>query len=382
MITKHSASNSPKLVPFIQHGPGDCIEDEKNKRGLDLNQEAMADILGISLKHYNEIINNKRHLSFEICLLLGKVFNTSPDYWANIDLRYRLHNTSVSARELETEIKTRLYKVVPVHELYKKNWLKQSDNFENVKNQIAKLWGLKEFDIDKIEKDSTLVLKTRISENNLEKLNKFSLLVWHKKANQIAETVRVNKFDRDKLNTLSSEIRNYTSSIKTVKDFIKKLNQCGVKFIFLPHLQNTYLDGAVFFQGENPVIAYTSRFNRLDNFWWTVSHELGHILLNHLSKKNLVIIDNNLENHNEINKEERDADNFAGELLIKDKIIKYFKSLGSYITEERVNNFSEDNNLHPSITVGILAYNGMISYVNKNRFNEPIADELEEITSN
>ena len=43
-------------------------------------------------------------------------------------------------------------------------------------------------------------------------------------------------------------------------------------------------DGACFFQEDNPVIVYTGRYDRVDNFWFTLAHEIAHVLL-HLDKK-------------------------------------------------------------------------------------------------
>jgi HTH-type transcriptional regulator/antitoxin HigA len=50
------------------------------------------------------------------------------------------------------------------------------------------------------------------------------------------------------------------------------LNNAGVVFFVLPHLQKTYLDGAAFFVDHTPVIVYTGRYKRIDIFWFTVAH--------------------------------------------------------------------------------------------------------------
>jgi HTH-type transcriptional regulator/antitoxin HigA len=379
-MPKSSISPTTRLKPFYPLTPGDAIEEERAEVGL--NQDELADILGISLKHLNEIINNKRPLSFEICLLLSKVFKTSPDYWSNIDLKFRLNNSSLSIREEEAELKTRLYKIMPIQELYKKNWLKKTDDFDNLKKQVAGFWGLRKFNIEEIEKKTSLEIKTRISESNYEKLNSQSLKVWHQHACTLASEIKTYKYNENKLVDLKDEIDEYTYSKDSLEDFIIRLTECGVKFIILPHLQNTYLDGAAFICEKNPVIGYTSRFNRLDNFWWTISHEIGHILLGHLSNNRTIILDNGIDNNSSIEKEEKEADKFAGEILKKDKILDHFNSIGTYVTEERLVSFSKENKLHPSITVGILAFAGMVSYVNKSRFNEPVLEDLQSITVN
>lgn len=60
----------------------------------------------------------------------------------------------------------------------------------------------------------------------------------------------------------------------------KKLKEIGVILIIEPHLSKTYLDGAtILVNKNNPVIGLTIRHDRLDNFWFTLMHELAHLAL-------------------------------------------------------------------------------------------------------
>lgn len=68
---------------------------------------------------------------------------------------------------------------------------------------------------------------------------------------------------------------------------VEYLNQNGIHLIVEPHLPKTYLDGAACIDADgHPVIALTLRYDRLDNFWFTLMHELAHIHLHldHQSK--------------------------------------------------------------------------------------------------
>jgi len=85
------------------------------------------------------------------------------------------------------------------------------------------------------------------------------------------------------LKLLYDDLHSYTVQENGSNEFLKQLNQLGVVFFVLPHLQKTYLDGAAFYYENNPVIVYTARFKRIDNFWFTIAHEIAHILY-HLDK--------------------------------------------------------------------------------------------------
>ena len=52
----------------------------------------------------------------------------------------------------------------------------------------------------------------------------------------------------------------------------------GVALQIVPHLPRTYLDGAAMWvDGDRPVIGLTLRYDRIDNFWFTLLHELAHL---------------------------------------------------------------------------------------------------------
>ena len=96
---------------------------------------------------------------------------------------------------------------------------------------------------------------------------------------------------------------------------IKLLNGRGIKTVILPHLPRTHLDGATMLSGDGfPVIGLTLRYDRLDNFWFVLLHELGHVT-RHLSKReqNVFVDDLGLAPESET---EQDADARAREALV------------------------------------------------------------------
>ena len=56
------------------------------------------------------------------------------------------------------------------------------------------------------------------------------------------------------------------------------LAQHGIAFEYVPHLPRTHLDGAALqMPGGRPVVGMTLRYDRIDNFWFTLLHELAHV---------------------------------------------------------------------------------------------------------
>lgn len=52
----------------------------------------------------------------------------------------------------------------------------------------------------------------------------------------------------------------------------------GIPLVVVPHLPRTHLDGAALRLGDGrPVIGLTLRYDRVDNFWFCLLHELAHV---------------------------------------------------------------------------------------------------------
>jgi len=93
-----------------------------------------------------------------------------------------------------------------------------------------------------------------------------------------------------------------------------ELAKLGIALVVLEHLPGTYLDGAALcrFDGVK-VIALTLRHDRLDNFWFTLLHELFHALA-HLSEDTTLILDDlELKSSDAM---EAEADEFARDSLV------------------------------------------------------------------
>ena len=62
---------------------------------------------------------------------------------------------------------------------------------------------------------------------------------------------------------------------RLAKEFLAKH---GMPLVLVPHLPRTYLDGAALKLADGtPVVGLTLRYDRVDNFWFCLLHELAHV---------------------------------------------------------------------------------------------------------
>lgn len=162
----------------------------------------------------------------------------------------------------------------------------------------------------------------------------------------------------------------YTSSFnssKINKDFLKSVAQLsarpngptlaldaireiGICVVLESSLPGMSIDGAAFHRtGLPPVIALTARHDRLDNFWFTLFHELGHVFLHLRRPSNDVFVD--AEEEGDEIEAEAEANAFAKDSLIPRDIWLRSEAY-RFGSEASVIALAKQLNIHPAIVAG------------------------------
>jgi HTH-type transcriptional regulator / antitoxin HigA len=134
----------------------------------------------------------------------------------------------------------------------------------------------------------------------------------------------------------------------------KCLSEHGIALCVEPHLPQTYLDGAaVLLDSDCPTVGMTVRYDRIDNFWFTLMHELAHICC-HLDSGISVFYDD-LEVAPQNNSREKEADSIAREALIPMDV--WERSPASKLpTPEAAMHLAKQLGIHPAIAAGRIRY--------------------------
>jgi HTH-type transcriptional regulator/antitoxin HigA len=238
-------------------------------------------------------------------------------------------------------------------------------------NEIKKFWGGETISEEFLQSKNQVFKMRKSDAYSTFNLNYVS--AWLQMAKNISSNIKSKSFNKNKLVELAGNIAEFTLQDNGLELFIEELNNAGVKFIYLNHLPKTYLDGAAFYNGANPVIAYTGRYNRIDHFWFTIAHEIAHIL-KHLKKEDFGFIDD--EKLKQDSKTERDADAFAAKVLKYNEIYAFFDNNIKYISSDKIQSCSETLRIHKSIIIGTLAFRKTISYKYLHKYTQPIAGRL------
>ncbi len=151
----------------------------------------------------------------------------------------------------------------------------------------------------------------RQTSSKKSKVDKQALHAWRCRVLDRAAEVEMPEYDPDALNDVLIRQLTTLSALPTGPTLVRdRLHEAGVAMIIEEHLPKTLLDGAAMMHPKGfPVIALTLRYDRLDNFWFTLFHELGHVML-HLQDDPEGFLDTDIDSQS-TKAIEKQADEFA-----------------------------------------------------------------------
>ena len=217
------------------------------------------------------------------------------------------------------------------------------------------------FNVANIKRYQTLY-RQKVSKNN--SVYPEALASWIRIGEIEAQKIVTKTFDEKKLRSIIPTLR--SMSLKAPEEFqqkmIKLFANAGVALVIVQHIPKTCAHGAAFWLNKDKaVIMITIRGKWADIFWFSLFHELAHILLH---KKQDVFIESDRVDY--ISKNiEAEADNFASDNLIPLKEYKGFIENDSFFNRDIIE-FASEIGIHPGIIVGRLHHDGKIPFSQAN----------------
>lgn len=223
-------------------------------------------------------------------------------------------------------------------ELVARRWLKTEDN-DSLLTTVF-------FDLP-LSKQPTLFRKTVKADENL-------LAIWQARARAQAEYLYLAEEYPAFVGVTREDLRKFTQMSvdpHAIRELPSILAGFGIILIYIYALPGMNADGAVFHLSTGqPVVALSLRFPRLDYFWFTLLHELAHLVLHARQLKEPVFFN--------VEAEEKDRAEKAANRLAKDSIAdreSWRSCEPKYDTSDRaVQTYAAEQGVHPSLIAGLL----------------------------
>ncbi|WP_027216891.1 HigA family addiction module antitoxin [Butyrivibrio fibrisolvens] len=330
---------------YIATPPGATIKEQLNDKGM--SQKEFAARMDMSEKHISKLINGEVQLTPEVAVRLEVVLGVPAKFWNNLEAIYREKLIKAEA-ENTMDADEKLAKQLPYKEMSKFGWIPETrDSKEKVVN-LRKYFEVVELSL--LENNQI----TRIACRRLAVTEKsdLALLAWAQEAKIKAREVKTAPINIKGLIKIIPNIRLMT--VMKPKEFCPKIKamlaECGIALIFLPHLQGSFLQGASFIDGNKIVVGLTARGKDADKFWFSLFHELAHIILGHIGQLN-----------GTSDEDESDADKWSRDTLIP--VVDYEKFIeDNNFSAYNIRSFAKKQGVAPGIVVGRLQNEGLIKH--------------------
>ncbi len=336
--------------------PGEYIKDEMEARGW--THDDLAEIIGISRRQVINLIQNKSGITVEMAHHLGDAFTQNAETWINLQASYE--SALLAQKERETQRRAKLYSKVPIREIKRRGWIEDVSDTDGLETAVCDF-----LKIPSIDEQPAFSVATRKGTDY--GLDSGAHVAWYRRAHQLANCVTASKYREQGFERLIEDLRPLTSNAEDVRRVPRVLADHGIRFVIVEHLSRTKLDGVAFWLNrQTPVVALSLRHNRIDNFWFTLMHELVHIKHRHQSP---VDVDLMSQGNDDLPEFERQANREAADYLIpKAKLQSFIARKGPRYSNKAVIQFANVRGVHPGLVTGQLHHRNELAQTHMRRF--------------
>jgi HTH-type transcriptional regulator/antitoxin HigA len=252
--------------------------------------------------------------------------------------------------EPDSEAESLDWSRMPIKEMAKRGWLRATpEQLRRDRASLAQRWFA-----DIGQPQPAALFRTSRHTRSAREMDRYALTAWTARALQLAAKQRMGVTTEPTSidAAFMAEVAHLSvldNGPAAARDYLSKH---GVALVIESHFPRTYLDGAAIF-GDGTVIGLTLRHDRLDNFWFTLMHELAHLALHARSGTDAYYDD--LEATSEPDSREREADELAADALIPKAAWSAWNREARHSAADVVA-FARSVRVHPAVVAGRLRH--------------------------
>ena len=243
--------------------PVEAIKFYMEAQGL--TQRDLVPMIG-SRSKVSEILSGARGLTMPMARALHRHLGIPADVL--------LKEPKVGSGETFSDIDWRRF---PLSQMAQRDWIRKSSNLrEDAKELVAELMNKAGY-----EQVAEALYRKNDHKRANAKTNPYALSAWCwrilAQANEKDWAQTRQSFEDP--TGLMTEVAKLSPAIDGPLRAVDFLAENGIAVEVARHLPGTHLDGAAMISANGkPVIGLTLRYDRIDHFWYTLEHELAHVL--------------------------------------------------------------------------------------------------------
>jgi HTH-type transcriptional regulator/antitoxin HigA len=319
--------------PVETPDPIDAIHFRMSEKGL--KQADLVPYFGTSSR-VSEVLSRKRPLTVQMIRALALGLGISADTLVG------LSTPEVSQKKPDVD-----WSKFPINEMLRRGWVRaKSVGLEHGVEDVVKSYIM-----DAGLHFGAASFRRTISGEAQSPTTRYALYAWLARVIQSARKMKpkLGSFDPSTLsaNFLKelAQLSWWESGPTLAYEFLQKH---GIAIVIEPRLKGTLLDGAALRDSDGtPIIGLTIRHDRIDNFWFTLLHEVAH-LWKHVDESEAFLDDLDASSED---RREAEANRLASEAFIPRILWRRSEAFISP-NRESIEAFAKELRIHPAIIAG------------------------------
>lgn len=339
-----------------QRMPGEWLQELLEDRGW--TQKVLESITGLDQSSISKIIGGKRAIDARLAVIFGQVFGVEPERFLALQQAFDLDQVRNTEKpDAERTRRAQLHADLPVVEMIKRGWINVKDvrDVRTVESELARFFRAPSI-------NDIPVLSPAFKKTDAASPMNGAQLAWLFRVERIASEMVVPKYSASALRAALPKLRDLLSAPELARHAPRILRDCGVRFLIVETIGNAKVDGVTCWarSGDAPVVALSCRFDRIDNFWFVLRHELEHVLREDGRVNPMLDVELGAENaasDAEVPEAERIANDAAADFCVpSDKLRKFIAVKSPLFPERDMMGMARTLRVHPGIVAGQIRY--------------------------
>ena len=344
-------------IPDWISPPGETILDLLEERGW--SQADLAARMDYTPKHINLLIKGKAGITEEAALKLERVLGSTAGFWLNREARYR----EALARKAElADLKQYVpwLSELPLADMVRLGVVQKHSQRVKMVAACLQFFGVATVDAWR-ERYTELGVAYRASPVSAKKNG--AVAVWIRIGEAQAEGRSAGAFNRQALQNLLPTVRALTiqdDPAAFIPELEKQLAAVGVVLVVAPTPSGCPVSGiAKWLSPDRALVMLSFRYKTNDHFWFSLFHELAHLILHGKKLSFLEGLEDGLPTD-----QEAAADRWAFNVLIPSAYNRQLRKLA--IEQDAMRAFAKELGIAPGIIVGRLQHDGRLGWAAMN----------------
>lgn len=357
-VSQERSYEPAELIP-----PGETLVDWLERE--EMSQVEFARRTRLTPKHITQVVKGKIGISPEVALAFERVTSVPARYWTQLDANYQAAKQR-KLEEVTLRDRVELVDRFPIGELERRGCIEKASSKVEKLRALLRFFGVADPDaLEEVWLQPAMFRRSKSFEADAG-----ALASWLRLAEIEAAQIKTARYEAEAVRDAIDEMRALSRlpGIRWLKPLTKLCASIGIALVIVKEFPRCRVNGATrWISPDKAMIALSLRHRRNDIFWFTLFHELCH-LLRHSKKETFI------EGTGTIAPElEAEADSFAARVLIPPRSAAELPSLS---TLKDVEEFAKAIGVADGIVVGRMQHDGLIphnrwaSAIVRYRFND------------